>query len=192
MIEMENRPWDDNIDLPLMSNWIDDPSNVTKVIDLVNNQDIKDMQFSGGEPQLMKGFVDIMTQIDSKKKSQISLQVTTNASVFNEKFWEQAVKFQRVQAGLSIDATGSRYDVIRYHGDWETTETNCIKILNYLWTHKIDSVSAVNLNIVLQLANIDLCDVMNTIYEHLQERCPGLDYEITLLSLTQNNGKTLF
>ena len=43
MIEIENRPWDDNIDLPLMSNWIDDPSNVTKVINLVNNQDIEDM-----------------------------------------------------------------------------------------------------------------------------------------------------
>ncbi len=191
-IQAENRSWENN-NLDHNYNWIDDPFNVTKVIDLVNNQNIEDIQLQGGEPQLMKGFVDIMTQIDSKKKSQISLQVTTNASVFNEKFWEQAVKFQRVQAGLSIDATGSRYDVIRYHGDWQTTKKNCDKIINYLWTHKIDSNAtwdsnpAVNLNIVLQLANIDQCDVMNTFYEHLQERFPGLDYEFTLMPINNNN-----
>ena len=167
-------------------NWIDDEDNVAKIIELINNQDIEQMQLQGGEPQLMKGFVDIITQIDSKKRSQIGLQVTTNASVFNEKFWEQAVKFQRVTAGISIDATGSRYDVIRYHGDWATTEKNCIKILDYLWTNRIDPGPnpALNLNIVLQLANVDQCDAMNSFYEDLQKRFPGLAFQHCLVHIT--------
>ena len=150
--------------------------------DYINNQDIEQMQLQGGEPQLMKGFVDIITQIDSKKRSQIGLQVTTNASIFNEKFWEQAVKFQRVIAGISIDATGSRYDVIRYHGDWGTTEKNCIKILDHLWTNRINPGPnpALNLNIVLQLANVDQCDAMNSFYEDLQKHFPGLAFQYCL------------
>jgi radical SAM protein with 4Fe4S-binding SPASM domain len=184
-IQTENRPWQNVKGLDHNYNWIDDQDNVAKIIELINNQDIGQMQLQGGEPQLMKGFVDIITQIDSKKRSQIGLQVTTNASVFNEKFWEQAIKFQRVTAGISIDATGPRYDVIRYHGDWKTTEKNCIKILDYLWTNRIDPGPnpALNLNIVLQLANVDQCDEMNSFYEGLQKRFPGIACNYTLVHI---------
>ena len=181
-IQTENRSWQNIKGLDHNYNWIDDEDNVAKIVELINNQDIEQMQLQGGEPQLMKGFVDIITQIDSKKRSQIGLQVTTNASVFNEKFWEQAVKFQRVTAGISIDATGLRYDVIRYHGDWKTTENNCVKILDYLWTNRIDPGPnpTLNLNIVLQLANVDQCDAMNSFYEDLQKRFPGLAFQYCL------------
>jgi radical SAM protein with 4Fe4S-binding SPASM domain len=181
-IQTENRSWQDIKGLDHNYNWIDDTSNVAKIVELVNSHGIEQMQLQGGEPQLMKGFVDIITQIDSKKRSQIGLQVTTNASIFNEKFWAQAVKFQRVTAGISIDATGSRYDVIRYHGDWGTTEKNCIKILDYLWTNRIDPGPnpALNLNIVLQLANVDQCNAMNSFYEGLQKRFPGLAFQYCL------------
>jgi len=184
LIQTENREWQKNdaIGMSHNYNWIDEPSNVAKIIDLINKQDIKQIQMQGGEPQLMKGFVDIITQIDNDKRSQIELQVTTNASIFNEKFWEQAIKFQMVTAGISIDATGSRYDVIRYHGDWDKTEKNCIKILEYLWDHRIEPgpKPSLNLNIVLQLANVDQCDAMDSFYTNLQKRLPGINTCYTL------------
>ena len=188
-IQTENRSWQNVKGQDHNYNWIDDENNVAKIVELINNQDIEQMQLQGGEPQLMKGFVNIITQIDSKKRSQIGLQVTTNASIFNEKFWEQAVKFQRVIAGISIDATGSRYDVIRYHGDWETTEKNCIKILDYLWTNRIDPGPnpLLNLNIVLQLANVDQCYAMNSFYEDLQKRFPGLAFQYCLVHINASN-----
>ena len=56
-----------------------------------------------------------------------------------------------------------------------------------MWTHKIYSVSAVNLNIVLQLANIDQGNVMNDFYESLQDLFPGLDFDVTLMPINNNS-----
>jgi hypothetical protein len=180
MINAENRPW-------LQSNnsnynWIDDPKQSKKIIEFINSENITNIQLQGGEPQIMKGFVSILEGIETSKKSAMDLQVTTNASVFNEKFWQQAVKFNRVTAGISIDAVGSRYEIIRYHGKWNTVRENCDQILEYIWEHRINPGPnpALNLNIVTQLSNVDQGNEMNNFYQGLVEKFNGISCNYTM------------
>lgn len=188
MIHDENRPWP----RPDMNNgphnWIDDPEKAKKLVDMINSQDLDGIQIQGGEPQLMKGFVNILEQINDDKKSKMSVQVTTNASVFNERFWKQIVKFNSVVAGISIDATGERFSVIRYNGIWKNVEKNCDTILNYLWqNHKSNPPSVkLNLNIVLQLSNVDQCNEMVAFYEAIKNKLPGLGGVATLMPVVGN------
>lgn len=182
MIKTEERPWQENYEVGSVVNWIDDPVQSKKIIELINTSNIESIQLSGGEPQLIKGFVTVLESIDPRKKSMIDLQVTTNASVFNQRFWQQAVKFNRVTAGLSIDAVGSRYEIIRYHGKWNTVKENCEKILEYIWQNRIDPGPnpALNLNIVTQLSNVDLGDEMNKFYTALGKKFEGISCSYTL------------
>ena len=55
-----------------------------------------------------------------------------------------------------------------------------------MWNNRIDPgpAPALNLNIVLQLANVDQCDVMNSFYEDLQKRFPGIACNLTLAHIT--------
>ena len=187
MIHAENRPWqrEDSND---PYNWIDDPEKAKKLINMINLQDLNGIQIQGGEPQLMKGYVDILEQITDDKKRKIDIQVTTNASVFNERFWKQIVKFNAVTAGISIDAPGKRFGVIRYNGVWDTVERNCNTILNYLWQNHKSVPPSINLNIVLQLSNIDQCNEMVAFYDDIKHRLPGLLGGHTLIPVTDTNG----
>lgn len=174
MIDAENRPWVQSTYSNY--NWIDDPNQSKKIIEFINSENITNIQLQGGEPQIMKGFVSILAGIETVKKSAIDLQVTTNASVFNEKFWQQAVKFNRVTAGISVDAVGSRYEIIRYHGKWNTVQKNCDQLLHYLWEHRIDPgpTPALNLNIVTQLSNVDQGNELNNFYQGLVDKFNGI------------------
>ena len=182
MIHAEERPWQKNLKVEPVVNWIDDRAQSTKIIELINNEKVESLQLSGGEPQLIKGFVTVLKGIDPHKKSMMDLQVTTNASVFNPQFWQQAVQFNRVTTGLSIDAVGSRYEIIRYHGKWNKVKENCEKILEYVWQNRIDPGPnpALNLNIVTQLSNVDLGDEMNKFYTALGKKFEGISCSYTL------------
>ncbi len=181
LIQAEKRPWQ-NVTDTSDYNWIDDPVQTEKLIKFINNENIQSIQLQGGEPQIMKGFVDILEKVESSKKSNIDLQVTTNASVFNEKFWKNAVKFTRVTAGISIDAVGSRYDIIRYRGNWNVTKENCNKILDYIWQNRINPGPnpALNLNIVIQLSNIDQGNEMSSFYHALERKFSGISCKYTM------------
>jgi radical SAM protein with 4Fe4S-binding SPASM domain len=187
MINAENRPWQQSNNSAY--NWIDDPVQSKKIVEFVNSENINNIQLQGGEPQIMKGFVLILEGIDKSKKSKIDLQVTTNASVFNEKFWQQAVKFNRVTAGISIDAVGSRYEIIRYHGKWNTVRENCERILEYIWEHRINPGPnpALNLNIVTQLSNVDQGNEMNSFYQGLVQKFNGISSNYTLAHVYDND-----
>ena len=180
MIDAENRPWLESNNSAY--NWIDDPEQSKKIVEFINSENITNIQIQGGEPQIMKGFVLILEGIDKSKKSAIDLQVTTNASVFNEKFWQQAVKFNRVTAGISIDAVGSRYEIIRYHGKWNTVRENCEQILQYVLENRINPgpTPALNLNIVTQLSNVDQGNEMNSYYQGLVQKFDGMSSNYTM------------
>lgn len=180
MIDAENRPWVKSTYSNY--NWIDDPEQSKKLIEFINSENITNIQLQGGEPQIIKGFVSILEGVEPVKKSAIDLQVTTNASVFNEKFWQEAVKFNRVTAGISVDAIGSRYEIIRYHGNWNTVQKNCDQILQYLWEHRIDPGPnpALNLNIVIQLSNVDQGNELNNFYQGLVNKFKGISCTYTM------------
>jgi len=187
MINSENRPWQRGNSINY--NWIDDPAQSNKIIEFINDENITNIQLQGGEPTIMKGFVSILEGIDQNKKSKMGLQVTTNASVFNVNFWQQAVKFNRVTAGISVDAVGPRYEVIRYHGKWDTVRDNCDRILDYIWQNRIDPGPnpALNLNVVIQLANADLGNEMSDFYNGLTNKFKGISCNYTMAHVYDND-----
>jgi hypothetical protein len=84
---------------------------------------------------------------------------------------------------LSIDATGSRYNNIRYLGDWNTTKENSLKILEYMSLNYRNPGPPPKflLHIVLQLANIDQCDSMNTFLDNLKQQFKHVSCRSTLM-----------
>ena len=170
MIQMEERPWELSHAEGKNYNWIDDPVNVDKLIKLANIDTLEELQLQGGEPQLIRGFQSMLEQIPDDVKAKLQVQVTSNATVFNEKFWQQISKFKNIIIGLSIDAIGNRYDAIRYPGNWITTEKNFRAICKFLSSNR-DRGYSLNMNIVQQLSNLDQhrllsdwIDKTNTLY----------------------------
>jgi len=184
MIKHEQRPWHSTPkDDYKQYNWINDQEHIDKIIKLIQLEDIETLNLQGGETQLIKGFMDMLSQVDDEKKELMDMHVTTNASVFSEPFWKEMMKFKCTTVGMSIDATGSRYNNIRYLGNWNTTKENSLKILEYMsLNHKRPGPPPqLNLNIVLQLANIDQCDSMNKFLDELKQQFKQINFRSTLL-----------
>ena len=85
-------------------------------------------------------------------------------------------------AGISIDAVGSRYEIIRYHGKWNTVRENCEQILQYVLENRINPgpTPALNLNIVTQLSNVDQGNEMNSFYQGLVQKFDGMSSNYTM------------
>ena len=184
MIKHEQRPWlFSNYNDYHQYNWINEQEHIDKMVKLIQHEDLESLTLQGGEPQLIKGFMDMLSQVDDKKKESIAVQVVTNGTVFNEPFWKEMMKFRSTQVGLSIDATESRYNNIRYLGDWNITKENSLKILEYMSLNYRNPgpPPKLLLHIVLQLANIDQCDPMNKFLDNLKQQFKHVSCKSTLM-----------
>ncbi len=204
-INDEARPWhSEHIKTNLQNNsnynWLNDETNVDKLVSTINRNThengtdpVIELQLHGGEPQMMKGFNNLLDKISDEAKSRIVIHITTNGSLYNEKFWEEAVKFRGLTIGISIDAIGDRYNAIRYLGNWQETETNFFKILEFVsqrFHYSFNYIPNVQLNTVIQLANVDQCDSMDTFFQYMQCRFPKLEFfKPNLLSVTGQTGE---
>ena len=185
MVQMEERPWELSQPNEQNYNWIDQKENIHKLINLANTDTLQEIQLQGGEPQLIKGFTDVLEAIPYVRKQQMQIQVTTNGTVFNERFWKHIKDFKHVIIGLSIDATDERYQLIRYHGSWTVTEKNTKKLFNYLAQTRQAGFS-LNMNIVQQLSNLDQATRLTQFMETLSKAHPRLYSSYTLMPVGDN------
>ena len=105
------------------------PDVANRIIDyVVANQDsLREIYLSGGEPTLIKYNLKLLRQIE--KKSQISIRVNTNMQWKQDNpIIKEILKFPNVLFTCSIDGMGREFDYIRRGGNWETTLSN-IKFL---------------------------------------------------------------
>ena len=65
MVQMEERPWELSQPNEQNYNWIDQKENIHKLINLANTDTLQEIQLQGGEPQLIKGFTSIITEIST-------------------------------------------------------------------------------------------------------------------------------
>ena len=82
-------------------------------------QETRGFYLAGGEPLVnpfIKELIDIL--IERKVSHNISLEFSSNLTVFNEVFLKKLNSFKWVHMSLSIDGTGPVYDYIRYPGKW--------------------------------------------------------------------------
>ena len=92
---------------------------VKEIISL--SDEISELKFTGGEPTTSKIFWEIVENINPKN---IKLHITTNGTKFNSKLFEYTNKFKSVHYTLSVDATRSTYEYIRYPFNWRKLESN--------------------------------------------------------------------
>jgi organic radical activating enzyme len=95
-----------------------------EIVDLA--QQIDELKFTGGEPTTSSVFWNIVDSIDDK--SNIKLHLTTNGTKFNERFLETAAQFGSRHFTLSVDATRSTYEYMRYPFSWRQLEKNIDKL----------------------------------------------------------------
>tara|TARA_R110001606_G_C15323277_1_gene644847 strand:- start:66 stop:1292 length:1227 start_codon:yes stop_codon:yes gene_type:complete len=90
----------------------------------------------GGEPFVMKPLFDMLNRSyeagDSKKQD---LYVSTNASVWSEKYVEILKSFKSVMIGLSVDAIGDQFEYMRHPGKWEKIKANILKFVQLRKEH---------------------------------------------------------
>ena len=87
----------------------------------------------GGEPFLIPGLWDSLQQaIDDGYSHNISLRISTNASVWNEEYMGILSKFKSVDIGLSIDShIATEFEYMRYKLNFDNCINNSKKIIEF-------------------------------------------------------------
>ena len=120
----------------------------------------------GGEPFVMKGFQSMIEQlVDADKSSHITLHIISNGTVIKESWIQKYLtKFKKVVLGISLDATGSILEYIRYPSVWSILENKIIKIKQITQTH---TNIQLNLEPTIQLLNLKgLESLINFVKQH--------------------------
>ena len=107
----------------------DDKVAALKDLDFLS--DLNHLCLTGGEPFLIKEYYDYLDFLIENDRTNITLEVFTNCSVWNPFFVERMLKFKRVELVMSIDGVGPAAEYIRHGVEWETVKTN-VKRFNAL------------------------------------------------------------
>ena len=104
-----------------------------------NNQAIKDVfdslstvkriNFTGGEPLLIKENIEVLEHLISLGRTDCSILITTNASVINNQIINLIKQFNNVHWTISLDAVGTAAEYIRNGTIWDRVNTNIKTIL---------------------------------------------------------------
>lgn len=126
--------------------WNDE--NDSKIIELLNLPSLKYVTLRGGEPFFDNKIFEFISAISDKKKSEIRLELVTNASKFNQKWHDLLIKFKNLRFMFSIDGVSNVYEYIRYPGNWNEVQENVKTIIS------MPNVSGSIINTVVQNLNI--------------------------------------
>jgi MoaA/NifB/PqqE/SkfB family radical SAM enzyme len=98
--------------------------NYEKIKNLVKH-DIKLLNLIGGEPLFNKKIINLLsTLVTNNKASEMSLHITTNGTICNNKILNLLKNFKNVRLMLSIEGTGKHNEYIRYPSSWTEIKRN--------------------------------------------------------------------
>jgi MoaA/NifB/PqqE/SkfB family radical SAM enzyme len=144
----------------VQQNWIESDSG-KHFLELIRPQ-MKWLKIQGGEALTVKGIRDFIESLDSEN---ITLSITTNGTVLDQRLLTALSRFKKVEISISVEAIGNANDVIRYGSNWKTIKKNII-LLNQL-----PNIS-VQLNHVLQNTSVlFLPDVLEFAEQHGLHLC---------------------
>lgn len=96
---------------------------------------LEELYFAGGEPLVMEQHYRILNLLIEQGKTDVKLVYNTNFSSFDFKqvnvldLWK---KFSRVSIAASLDASGSRGELLRKNLNWKQAEANRIRLMKEL------------------------------------------------------------
>lgn len=85
---------------------------------------LKKVNFTGGEPLLIKDNLKIMERLVELKKFNCEILITTNCSVYNHQWDDMLSKFKKVHWTLSIDGVEQYAEYIRQGTKWKEVDKN--------------------------------------------------------------------
>lgn len=129
---------------------------------LENLQDLlayrpKVVNIRGGEPFYVKQLLKIIESIPDDVARTMVLHITTNATVWTERWHQALIKFKLVRFMFSVDAVGELYEYMRFPGNWTTTSTNIDNILQLPNVKGLVHCVIQNLNVARIGELIDWC-----------------------------------
>ena len=123
--------------------WYQDPDKFSQIVQLASNA--KNVRFTGGEPTVQGLLTEFLSQL-SDINTDITIQITSNGSNYNDKLHRMLKKFKNVNINVSIDAYGKANDFIRWPISWSKLEKNVDTMRQH---------HDVNVEISLQAAGVD-------------------------------------
>lgn len=110
------------------------------------SHDVAAITIQGGEPSIMKEYEYYFELLDNSSIAKnINLQVITNATNINKKFYTLLEKFKSVRLSVSIDAFGKSNDYIRWPSKFDQIEKNLIKLSDCNKAIKIEILNSLNI-----------------------------------------------
>ena len=120
-----------------------------------NIKNLKTIYMAGGEPFLIKENLKII-DIIQKENPDLLLRINTNLSILTPKIYKQLQKLKNVHWIVSAEATGKKFNYIRWPGNYQTLIQNIKKIQQL--PHKVSINMTWNLLCVSNI--IDFIDDM--------------------------------
>ena len=110
------------------------------------SNDVVQITIQGGEPSIMKEYEYYFELLDNNRITKnIDLQVITNATNINKKFYTLLEKFKSVRLSVSIDAFGSANNYIRWPSHFDQIEKNLIKLSDLKNTVQVEILNSLNI-----------------------------------------------
>jgi radical SAM protein with 4Fe4S-binding SPASM domain len=89
---------------------------------------VRYLHFSGGEPFMVPGLVDILRQVTNPDS--VDLLFVTNMTQLDDTVLELIKRFKSVNFAVSLEGTGHHNDYVRYGSDFAVIERNLARVKN--------------------------------------------------------------
>ena len=148
---------------------------------IVKNQDtIKEIYMSGGEPTLIKHNLNLLKQL--RKDLDFTIRINTNMTFMdNNPVIEELKKFPKVLFTISADALTDRFNYIRRGADWKHFMYNLEQLKKLHFTWRVNSVFFVGTALHLAdtqeffMNNFEITDfTINQVGTHTSIQCRNL------------------
>ena len=136
--------------------------------DLISiSDDVQHLTVQGGEPSIIHEYEYFFNKLDDKGLAhKIDLQIITNATNVNRRFYDLLSKFKSVRLSVSVDAYGSANDYIRWPSKFSQITKNMQTISDLPSNVQVDILNSLN---ILSMYNYDKflewCAKMENLFE---------------------------
>ena len=115
--------------------------------DLLSISDhVEHITVQGGEPSIMPEYEYFFKKLKEKGyASKIDLQIITNATNVNKRFYDLLTEFKSVRLSISIDAYGTANDYIRWPSKFTQIEKNLVQISDLPNNVQIELLNSLNI-----------------------------------------------
>jgi MoaA/NifB/PqqE/SkfB family radical SAM enzyme len=109
--------------------WTSNPKAWANFLTAVDNMPIKRIHVMGGEPTMMKKYVEFIDYLIEKERFEISLSFVTNGTILNQNLIDKLLMFSNVDIEISIEAIDSVNNYIRQGSEITQLRSNIENII---------------------------------------------------------------